>query len=401
MEIAGDSTTGLCHVEGSEGSGHFLFHFAHPVEALSRITGVGTERVTSKSQDLVLEVLECLVEVMRIGFRRFAPLPFPGGQIRQFPGPLGQDPTVLLAHGNVAGFAERPDVGFRNLLMGLKQQFQHLSCPAMLVSIQDELEIALQVVTAPGVITLSLFEIAGPAVVHQHRPGRFVTFLFLAASASVARDAESLAGILEPGTEFAAAVDPDRLERVRQILDDGLQEPLGMAGGSPRVHPRRHELAGRAGRPELLERPAVATDRHVVDLHHPAKSGLPAIPGPALRMAGAEVPALAGFDVSAAEPAGLDPVEVHQLLQDAPDGGFRQVPAVTLQHDLESPLAEEGVLLAHPAHGRLVGGRPAGGRDAMRAPAFRLQSPHALLLIALSPPAAGGPGPADHGQGGV
>ena len=121
MEIAGDSTIGLCHVEGAKGSGHFLFHFTHPVEALSRIIGVGTERVTSKSQDFVLEVLECLVEVMRIGFRRVAPLPFPGGQIRQFPGPLGQDPTVLLAHGNVAGFAERPDAGFRNLLMGLKQ----------------------------------------------------------------------------------------------------------------------------------------------------------------------------------------------------------------------------------------------------------------------------------------
>ncbi len=29
------------------------------------------------------------------------------------------------------------------------------------------------------------------------------------------RDAESLAGVLEPGTEFAAAVDRDRLERVR------------------------------------------------------------------------------------------------------------------------------------------------------------------------------------------
>ena len=108
-----------------------------------------------------------------------------------------------------------------------------------------------------------------------------------------------LAGILEPGTEFAAAVDRDRLKRVRQVLDDGLQEPLRMAGGSPRVHPRRHELAGRAGRPELLERPAVATDRHVVDLHHPAKSGLPAIPGPGLRMSGAEVPALAGLDASA------------------------------------------------------------------------------------------------------
>ncbi len=48
-------------------------------------------------------------------------------------------------------------------------------------------------------------------------------------------------------------------------------------------------------------------------------------------MAGAEVPALAGLDASAAEPAGLDPVEVHQPLQDAPDGGFRQAPAITLQ----------------------------------------------------------------------
>ena len=214
------------------------------------------------------------------------------------------------------------------------------------------------------------------------------------------RDAESLAGVFELGAEFAAAVDLDRLERVRQVLDDGLQEPLRIAGGSPRVHPCRHELAGRAGCSELLERPAVSTDRHVVDLHHLAESGLPAAPGPALRMASAEVPSLAGLDVSAAEPAGLDPVEVHQLLQDAPDGGFRPVPAVTLQHDLESPLAEEGVLLAHPAHGRLVGGRPAGGRDAMRAPAFRLQSPHAPPPIALSPPVVSGPGPADHGQGG-
>ncbi len=171
------------------------------------------------------------------------------------------------------------------------------------------------------------------------------------------RDAESLAGVFELGAEFAAAVDPDRLERVWQVLDDGLQEPLRIAGGSPRVHPCRHELAGRAGCPELLERPAVSTDRHVVDLHHLAESGLPAAPGPALRMASAEVPSLAGLDVSAAEPAGLDPVEIHQLLQDAPDGGFRPVPAVTLQHDLEPPLAEEGVLLAHPAHGRLVGGR--------------------------------------------
>ncbi len=173
-----------------------------------------------------------------------------------------------------------------------------------------------------------------------------------------------------------------------------------MAGGNPRVHPRRHELAGRAGRPELLERPAVATDRHVVDLHHPARSGLPAIPGPALRMAGAEVPALAGLDASAAEPAGLDPVQADQLPQDAPDGGFREVPAVALQHDPQPPLAEEGILLAHPAHGRLVGGRPAGGRDAMRALAFRLQSLHAPPPVALSPSAAGGPGPADHGQGG-
>ena len=104
------------------------------------------------------------------------------------------------------------------------------------------------------------------------------------------RDAESLAGVLEPSAEFAAVVDPDRLERVRQVLD----------------------------------------------LHHPAKSGLPAIPGPALRMAGAEVPALAGLDASAAEPAGLDPVEVHQPLQDAPDGGFREGPAVTLQQAVET-----------------------------------------------------------------
>ncbi len=117
-------------------------------------------------------------------------------------------------------------------------------------------------------------------------------------------------------------------------------------------------------------------------------------------MAGAEVPALAGLDASAAEPAGLDPVQADQLPQDAPDGGLREAPAVTLQHDLEPPLAEEGVLLAHPAHGRLVGRRPAGGRDAMRVAAFRLQSLHAPPPIALSPPAAGGPGPAEHGQGG-
>ena len=165
------------------------------------------------------------------------------------------------------------------------------------------------------------------------------------------RDAESLAGVLEPGAAFAAAVDLDRLERGRQVLDDGLPEPLRMAGGSRRVSPCRHELAGRAGGPELLARPAVATDRQVVDRHHPAESGLPAAPGPALRMAGAEVPALAG----------LDPVAVQPLFQDAPEGGCRSVPAVTLQHDPQPPLAEEGGLLAPPAHGRLVGGGPAGG----------------------------------------
>ncbi len=215
------------------------------------------------------------------------------------------------------------------------------------------------------------------------------------------RDAESLAGVLEPGAAFAAAVDLDRLERVRQVLDDGLQEPLRMAGGSPRVYRCRHELARRAGGPALLERPAVATDRHVVDRHHPAESGLPGAPGPALRMAGAEVPALAGLDAVAAEPAGLDPVAVQPLFQDAPEGGFRSVPTVTLQHDPQPPFAAEGGLLAPPAHGRLVGGCPAGGREAMRAPVFRLQSPPASLPIALAPSRAGGPGPADPGPGGV
>ncbi len=134
-----------------------------------------------------------------------------------------------------------------------------------------------------------------------------------------------------------------------------------MAGGSPRVSPCRHQLAGRAGGPELLARPAVATDRQVVDRHHPAESGLPAAAGPALRMAGAEVPALAGLDAAAAEPAGLDPVAVQPLFPAAADGGCRSVPAVTLQHAPQPPLAEEGGLLAPPAHGRLVGGGPAGG----------------------------------------
>ena len=103
----------------------------------------------------------------------------------------------------------------------------------MLVSIQDELEIALQVVTAQGVITLGIFEIAGPAVMHQHRPGRFVTFLFLATSASVARD------------------DVDVLHRFLPALG---------------VHQHQSEIAGRVGVYPMIF--PVDSNGGLIDMHH-------------------------------------------------------------------------------------------------------------------------------------
>ena len=71
------------------------------------------------------KVPERFVQVVRSGFRRFAPLPSACGQIRQFPGPLGQDPAVLFAHGSVAGFAERPSSS--NSLFGPDSLFSTLA----------------------------------------------------------------------------------------------------------------------------------------------------------------------------------------------------------------------------------------------------------------------------------
>lgn len=63
-------------------------------------------------------------------------------------------------------------------------------------------------------------------------------------------------GVLDP--ELAAAIDLDRLERAWQVLDDGGQEALRIAGGVPGELLGHHEPAARAGGLALLERPAVA-----------------------------------------------------------------------------------------------------------------------------------------------
>ena len=73
LQVAGDSTIGLRHLHGAEGSGHFLFDFAHSVKSFCGVVAVGTKWVASKAQDLIFVILKCFVQVVRSGFRR---LPF-------------------------------------------------------------------------------------------------------------------------------------------------------------------------------------------------------------------------------------------------------------------------------------------------------------------------------------
>ncbi len=144
LQAAGDSTTGLRHLHGAEGSGHVLLDLAHSVKSFRGVVAAGTERVAGKAQDPVFAILKCFVQVVRSGFRRLASGTFPFRQGGPFLHPLCQDATALLAHGQAARFAEHPGLVFRHFLTGFHRQFQHPSCPAMRVRIHDELKIALQ-----------------------------------------------------------------------------------------------------------------------------------------------------------------------------------------------------------------------------------------------------------------
>ncbi len=94
-------------------------------------------------------------------------------------------------------------------------------------------------------------------------------------------DAALLAGGLELGHEFAAAVDLHRLEVERRLADQVIKESCGASGGGARIGAHAAKLRDRAHGLGLLDREAgVDGDAQVVDPDHlaglsPAGAGRP------------------------------------------------------------------------------------------------------------------------------
>ena len=189
------------------------------------------------------------------------------------------------------------------------------------------------------------------------------------------RTLDILAGVLEVGHELAAAVDLQGSQRERQRVDQVHQEAPGIAGGCARVDPRHHEPRHGTDRSELLERLPVGGAGHVVHLHQFAALAGPGAVLPAPCPFGEAAPS-PGLHAAFAEGRGADRAGPERALEDPPDRGHAQLPALACQHGLDARLAHERVLAAHVQDcldvPRLPGALPhaAGTRRLRRQPAL-------------------------------
>ncbi len=206
-------------------------------------------------------------------------------------------------------------------------------------------------------------------------------------------DAAPLAGGLELGHEFAAAVDLHRLDIERRLADQVVKESCGAGGGGARVGAHVAKLRDRAYGLELLDAEAgLDGDAHVVDLHHLA--GLsPAVavaPGVAVELA--LPPRLCSPVV---ERDGLGPAGADQAGDHASGGGLAgREAALARQHGADLGAPPQRKALARLAHQLELGGGPLAPPHPMRAAAAVGQGADALLAQAPLPAIQRRPGAA-------
>ncbi len=214
-------------------------------------------------------------------------------------------------------------------------------------------------------------------------------------------DAAPLAGGLELGHEFAAAVDLHRLDIERRLADQVVQELRGAGGGGARVGAHIAKLRDRAYGLELLDAEAgVDGDAHVVDLHHLAGLSAAVAVAPALGVAVELAPPL-GFCSPVVERDGLGPAGADQAGDHAPGGGLAgREAALARQHGADLGAPPQRKALARLAHQLELGGGPLALPHPVRAAAPVGQGADALLAQAPLPAVERRPGAADRLQGG-
>ncbi len=177
-------------------------------------------------------------------------------------------------------------------------------------------------------------------------------------------DAALLAGGLELGHEFAAAVDLHRLDGERRLADQVVKERRGAGGGGARVGAHAAKLRDRAYGLGLLDAEAgLDGDAHVVDLDH-----------------------LAGADQAGDHASG--------------GGGAGREAVLARQHGADLGAPPQRKALARLAHQLELGGGPLAPPHPARTAAAVGQGADALLAQAPLPAVERGPGAADRLQGG-
>ena len=108
-------------------------------------------------------------QIVGIGFGHFAALAvlarWDGWKLSR---PLGEDGAVAFVQRLVLVRAQHLVVSFRDLMTGAKEQPLHTLGPRVIMSVDDEGELAQQMCPAQRVVTVRIAQIRGPAVVHRH-----------------------------------------------------------------------------------------------------------------------------------------------------------------------------------------------------------------------------------------
>ncbi len=165
LEIAGDSAVGLGVAEGSEAAGDLLLDLGHADIALG--AGVGERGIAGEAQHLGVVLGQRLVEVLGIGLGDAPALSVEtGGGL--FPCGLGEDGPGARARGREGCLVESLGIKFTDPAAGSAQEVAQALVPDVAVGVLDEPEVAQQVGTAQGVLTVISGEGAGPSVVDQN-----------------------------------------------------------------------------------------------------------------------------------------------------------------------------------------------------------------------------------------